>query len=232
MYENDIRTLQDKKEREALYDLNQVIKNVFKFYTYIDGVICPSEMDAIMNQSLFLNSIFIHKRKYDFMNECMISPTELSKGLKRKPSQITLREEERIIWNDKEEKFVYGASMDTSQVIDANKYRGIMLLNDLNLEEYPIVYHMDDNTVEELKSYAMINLILGEDDKGLVSLLAGLKLFPCIKKATDITIYGKRDGTLRNKNTFQIVIVESSDDWSFYAFHYMINLGYTRTQYE
>jgi hypothetical protein len=219
MFEQDTKELQDKNYRERYYQLNQIVKNVYKYYTYIDGMIIPSDMKAIKYPSIFSNSIFIDDSNNTFINRCMVSPTDLSNGLKRKPMNIIEKDSRRTIINDKGESFVYAVPIDSFQYEDSKNYIGILSMNNLNLKDWPIYWLMDDNTKEDIIEYRIPNILLGVCNNKPVNLMAASKLFPCIKKAS-IEIYAKEHKTI--KNVYDILIVSTGDEWRFYSFHQII----------
>ena len=219
MFEQDINILKEKQSRERYYDLNQVVKNVYKYYMYIDGVIIPSDMRVIKYPSIFANSVFTDWPKNTFLNRCMISPSDLSMALKRKPLDIYEKDNQRTIVNDKGESFNYGVTIDEFQYEDSKNYIGLMSMKDLNLKDWPIYWQMDDTTKEEILDYRVPNIVLGIHNGNPINLLGASKLFPCIKKAS-IEIYAKEHKTI--KNVYDILIVSTGDEWRFYSFHQII----------
>lgn len=218
--------ISDKQMRESIQSLNQVIKEVYKHYSYSDGIIIPSAMDDISNPNLFTYSLFIHDDKIDFMDGAVIEPQLLSNAMTKRCGILDIEDGKRTLINEKKQiSITYGFDMDELHLKDFNHNPGLNALSDFKnkIDKYDIRWDMDDDIKDLLLSYEATKVCIGENKGKDVNLVMTKKLFPAIKKANQISVYAKLHN--EEEQTYKFATISAGNGWRFYSFHRLINIA-------
>jgi hypothetical protein len=213
-------SINNKKVIDVLTEFNRLVKSVYEFYYLENGIVIPGKMEDIKEPLVFSESLFIwHGGNIDFLNGRIIDPDMLNKALNDKAYQLADNDGEIYLSGGKSnDKYLVACNVTDEQKDDKRKYRGVKLseFDPLSYDEYI----MTPDVKERLTDYETIDLVIGENRREEVHLICTLKLFPCIKKAKRIRIYNKPLGRDR---LYNIVIVSTGNDWSFYSNHVILN---------
>ena len=219
-----LEKISDTKIRKELYDFNQMAKNIYNFYLYMDGVIVPDSLDNIKTLKLFKNSLFVRNAEhYSFMNNCLIDPIMLNKALQDKCYSSKYDGIDSILYGDKS-SYTIGVQLSEFQKENSKLNPGVQLLKKLDINNYINEYLLNNQDKESLLNYETISLVIGKFKKDDIILILTKSLVPALKKANDIVIYSKPYITQHSSNIFDILIVSKADTWTFYSNHKIINV--------
>ena len=220
-----IEELGKPANRNDLIDMNTIIKSVYNIYVCTkEGIIAPMRMDDISEPNIFGSSIFIRDAEsniqYDFLKDSVINPNVFGKALRERCDEFIETEDGLFLTRPGKEKFHIGARATKENIDDLKFYKGLSVLDEYDGKDYTMEYIVDNEVKDALLNYETLCLNIGSCNGKDVSLIATLKLFPAIKKADNIVIYGKQ----YNDEIYDIMIISVKNGWKFFSNHKIINI--------
>lgn len=211
------------KKRNAIYDLNQVIKNMYDCYISVDGFIFPPYVETVKRPA-YTKSLVRHKFDEEFMQCTILDIDSLSKALKGICiTQTRTDDNEFKLSNDKKKLcFSIGKFIDADAYVAMNDYlprRTIM--NDMKdiesgkngwaTKEIPeeVIYNLIDYKIEEFALAPRIHMVLTKE------------LLPAIKKADKVLVhYRLMDGKF---DIYEVILHSLTENWDVYTKHYIVS---------
>lgn len=211
------------KKRNAIYDLNQVIKNMYDCYISVDGFIFPPYAETVKRPA-YTRSLVRHKFDEEFMQCTLLDIDSLSKALKGIcMTQTHTDDNEFKLSNDKKKLcFSIGKFIDADAYVRMNEYlprRAIM--NDMKDIESgkngwatkeiseAVLCNLIDYKIEEFALAPKIHMVLTKE------------LLPAIKKADKVLVhYRLMDGKFE---IYEVILHSLTENWDVYTKHYIVS---------
>lgn len=211
------------KKRNAIYDLNQVIKNMYDCYISVDGFIFPPYAETVKRPA-YTRSLVRHKFDEEFMQCTILDIDSLSKALKGIcMTQTHTDDNEFKLSNDKKKLcFSIGKFIDADAYVRMNEYlprRAIM--NDMKDIESgkngwatkeiseEVLCNLIDYKIEEFALAPKIHMVLTKE------------LLPAIKKADKVLVhYRLMDGKFE---IYEVILHSLTENWDVYTKHYIVS---------
>lgn len=211
------------KKRNAIYDLNQVIKNMYDCYISVDGFIFPPYAETVKRPA-YTRSLVRHKFDEEFMQCTLLDIDSLSKALKGIcMTQTHTDDNEFKLSNDKKKLcFSIGKFIDADAYVRMNEYlprRAIM--NDMKDIESgkngwatkeiseEVLCNLIDYKIEEFALAPKIHMVLTKE------------LLPAIKKADKVLVhYRLMDGKFE---IYEVILHSLTENWDVYTKHYIVS---------
>lgn len=211
------------KKRNAIYDLNQVIKNMYDCYISVDGFIFPPYAETVKRPA-YTRSLVRHKFDEEFMQCTLLNIDSLSKALKGIcMTQTHTDDNEFKLSNDKKKLcFSIGKFIDADAYVRMNEYlprRAIM--NDMKDIESgkngwatkeiseEVLCNLIDYKIEEFALAPKIHMVLTKE------------LLPAIKKADKVLVhYRLMDGKFE---IYEVILHSLTENWDVYTKHYIVS---------
>lgn len=211
------------KKRNAIYDLNQVIKNMYDCYISVDGFIFPPYAETVKRPA-YTRSLVRHKFDEEFMQCTLLDIDSLSKALKGIcMTQTHTDDNEFKLSNDKKKLcFSIGKFIDADAYVRMNEYLPRrMIMNDMKdiesgkngwaTKEIPeaVLCNLIDYKIEEFALAPKIHMVLTKE------------LLPAIKKADKVLVhYRLMDGKF---DIYEVILHSLTENWDVYTKHYIVS---------
>lgn len=211
------------KKRNAIYDLNQVIKNMYDCYISVDGFIFPPYVETV-KRATYMKSLVRHKFDEEFMQCTLLDIDSLSKALKGIcMTQTRTDDNEFKLSNDKKQLcFPIGKFVDAEAYIALNSYLDHCTImdsmkdiesgvNGWATKEIPeaVLCNLIDYKIEEFALAPKLHMVLTKE------------LLPAIKKADKILVhYRLMDGRF---DIYEVILHSLTENWDVYTKHYIVS---------
>lgn len=211
------------KKRNAIYDLNQVIKNMYDYYISVDGFIFPPHIDMV-KRSTYVKSLVRHTFDEEFMQCSLLDINSLSKALKGICMTQTLTDDNEFKLSNDTKKmcFPIGKYIDAEAYVAMNKYLHLhTIMNDMAdiesnangwaTKEIPeeVINNLIDYKIEEFLLAPNIHMVLTKE------------LLPSIKKADRFLVhYRLMDGKY---DIYEVILHSLTENWDLYTKHCIVS---------
>ncbi len=211
------------KRRNAIYDLNQVVKNMYDCYISVDGYIFPPYAETV-KRSTYVKSLIHHKFDEEFMQCTVLDIDSLSKALKGICMTQTLTDDNEFkLSNEKKElAFNIGKFIDGDAYVAMNNYEPRrMIMNDMKdiesntngwfTKEIPedVLCNLIDYKIEEFALAPGIHIVLTKE------------LLPAIKKADTVLVHYR---IMDEKyEIYEVILHSLTENWDIYTKHYIVS---------
>lgn len=209
--------------KDQLYDINQIIKAMYKSFNCHEQIILPTT-DEDIKLSIFKRSAIVldDQIEYSFFNTTKVDPIALTDAFKLKGKNLECLKDNDIYYiqeeNNPDMKVIIAEDIiciDNNDFVDINE-----IIEDPNT--YTNSYILSQEDIESLLDYNAKELCIGYDENNYpIKFISTLKVFPAIKKADRIVIYSRK---CEISNVYKLMIVsEIVDKMRLYTVHYIIN---------
>ena len=209
------------KQRNALYDLNQVLKNMYSSYICDEDIIMPS-MEEDIKRHVYKHCLIKKSYDYEFMVNSLVNIDTLSKAIKGICLDMTL--DSHNIYHlknySKDLDFAIAKKLPKDKVQELRKNSDI--INDMIATVDTLTsgtwysIELDEESIISLQDYSVLEK---EIAPGVVMVLTK-ELFPAIKKAHTMRIHSKP--MCEEYGIHEVIIESAHDDWTVYTKHHIV----------
>jgi hypothetical protein len=215
-------TVDKRNKIKVIEEVNKVAKSYYKFYTAKSGMIIPATSDAVSVSTLFSNSLMIFDdwKKYEWLDNCVVDPTELAHLFKTIPQSIIEDDDGNRIGTNasKDTKYRFAIRLTDKQEQDRLAYEGFKKLEDFGPVTGLESYIMPDDIKERILNKEIILIYIADG----VCTFMNKQLLPALKYAKDVYIYCKP--TSWDAGIYHMCIQTIGSCWRTYSFHTILNV--------
>jgi hypothetical protein len=215
-------TVDKRNKIKIIEEVNKVAKSYYKFYTAKSGMIMPATPDAVSVSTLFSNSIMIFDdwKKYEWLDNCVVDPTELSHLFKTIPQSIIEDDNGNRIGTNasKDTEYRFAIRLTEKQEQDRLAYEGFKKLEEFEPVKHLDQYNMTDDVKERILNKEIVLVYIADG----VCTFMNKQLLPALKYANNVCIFSK-PSTI-DTGMYRICIQTTGSCWRTYSFHTIINV--------